>query len=129
MDSGVFSEQFTGILYGLGIADFAIPIGFALWSLIFLVSLDGIELDDIYSRLLYMSFCMASGVALCLAVPAAHISFDGIQYHLIFMLIFGLISSFAWGHRKKQKSQFKNQLLQEKIRKLNEKAEIGNIKN
>ena len=128
METGIFSEQFTGILYGLGIADFAIPIGFLLWSLIFSISLDGIELTDIYSRLLYMSFCMASGVTLCLAIPAEHISFDGIQYHLIFMLIFGVISSLVWGQRKKRRSEYKNELLQEKIRKLNENAEIGSIK-
>ncbi|NRA45212.1 MAG: hypothetical protein HRU09_09685 [Oligoflexales bacterium] len=128
MDTGVFSEQFTGILYGLGVADFAIPIGFLLWSLIFLISLDGIELTDIFSRFLYMGFCMASGVTLCLAIPAAHISFDELQYYLIFIVLFGAISSIVWGQRKKRHSEFKNELLQEKIRKLNEDAEIGGLK-
>ena len=128
LDTGIFSEQFTGILYGLGVADFAIPIGFLLWSLIFLISLDGIELTDIYSRLLYMGFCMASGVTLCLAVPVAHISFEGLQYSMIFVFVFGAIASLVWGHRKKRHSAFKNELLQEKIRKLNEDTEIGSIK-
>lgn len=117
----IFSEQFTGIFYGIGVADFAILIGFILWMLIFLVSLDGIELTDIFCRMLYTVFCVASGTALCIAIPRDYIGLQGIHYNLVFMLAFAVIATIAWGQRKKRQSESKSELRQ-KINELNKKT-------
>ena len=117
---GFLSDQFKGILYGLGVADFAMPIGFILWSLILILNLKKIDLSDVYTMAMYIIFCCTSGVILCLALPSKYLDFEGLKYDFIFVMTFAMVASLVWNNRRKKQGSATKALFNRRIKHFND---------
>lgn len=108
-EEDVFSGMFGGLLYGLGIADLAMPIGFLFWALIFLVGLKKIDCNDPVTASLYALYCAASGVVLVLAIPFKYSKIDNITANLVLIILFVVIALYRWNTvRKKLKKSIQS---------------------
>ncbi len=62
-------DFFSGFLYGLNLTDLAIPFGFLMWSLIFLVNLSRVDCTSPILVSMYLAFAAASGIVLIIIIP------------------------------------------------------------
>ena len=109
LDEDIFSGMFGGLLYGLGIADLAIPIGFLFWAPILFVSLKKIDCSDMITAGLYALYCSVSGIILVLAIPFQYTKIDDFFINFIFVAIFSALSLTHWTRtRKKARRALKN---------------------
>lgn len=108
-----FSDHFGGLLYGLGITDFAMPIGFICWALLFIIGLKKIDYGDPMTGSLYAIYCSSAGVVLVLAIPYPYTKVDNIYTNLTMMIIFSAIAIIRWNDVRKyqQKLRAKSSLL------------------
>lgn len=102
LEEDVFSGMFGGLLYGLGIADLAMPIGFLFWALIFFVGLKKIDCNDPVTASLYALYCAASGVILVLAVPFKYSNSDHFSTNLALVITFMAIALYRWNAVRKK---------------------------
>ena len=98
-------EYFEGLIYSLGINDFALPIGVFLWSLIFLVPLKNIDFSDISCALIFASYCSMYGIFIINIIPQEHHEYHDFRSITLSSIFYFLIALLWWFRKYTQQTK------------------------
>lgn len=100
------SDFFGGLLYGLNISDFSIPLGILVWALLLAFPLTAFDCQDNITGSIYAAFCGAAGIIVVLIVPKEFHNFVDFKSQAAMTVFFIFVAFVRWAAEGiKQKDQ------------------------